>query len=95
MVTTSKPEMLLELVQDDEHEVAFVEDQVNVEVLFNKTDKGEADKLTVGVGGIGVPIPQDDKSNNVLITSLSFIFMNINKTYLLIYMKIKESTTRK
>jgi hypothetical protein len=37
----------------------LVEDQVKVEVLPNKTETGSADKLTVGVGvvGVGVLLP--------------------------------------
>ncbi len=34
----------------------MVEDQVKVEVLPNKTDVGSADKLTVGVGVVGVGV---------------------------------------
>ena len=42
------------MVHVAEQEVALVEDQVRVEVLSKRTDVGSADKLTVGVGVVGV-----------------------------------------
>lgn len=57
MVTASSPEVEVLVVQDAEQEVAFAEDQVSVDVLFNKTDVGSAVKLTVGSGsGSGCPL---------------------------------------
>ena len=41
------------MVQLAEQEVALVEDQENVDVLFNKTDVGSAVKLMVGAGSAG------------------------------------------
>jgi hypothetical protein len=48
MVTASSPEKEVLVVQDAEQEVALVEAQESVEVLFNKTEVGSAVKLTVG-----------------------------------------------
>ena len=68
IVTVSDPEVDVWLVQDAEHEVALVEDQVKVEVLPSKTEAGSADRLTVGSGVDGVvgvfpsPPPPDRKS---------------------------------
>ena len=72
IVTTSEPELLVCVVQLAEQEVAFVEDQVKVEVLPNKTETGSADKLTIGVGVVGVgvfppPLPPPQEAINKIL----------------------------
>jgi hypothetical protein len=60
----------------------LVEDQVKVEVLPNKTETGSADKLTVGVGVVGVgvlpppppPPPQETIKKILKIIGNSFLF---------------------
>jgi hypothetical protein len=68
------------------------EDQVKVEVLPNKTETGSADKLTVGVGVVGVgelspppppPPPQEDINKIQAVTGNNFlIFIKYNLTYI-------------
>jgi hypothetical protein len=43
-------------IPDAVHDVAFVEDQVSVEVLPLITDAGLAESVTVGTGGITVTV---------------------------------------
>ena len=57
IVTASEPEVAVEDVQLAEQEEAFVEDQVKVEVLLNRTEVGSAERFTVGAGVVGVVGP--------------------------------------
>ena len=55
IVTTSEPEVPVCVVHEAEHVDVFDELQVSVEVPFNRTDVGSADKVTIGIGVDGVP----------------------------------------
>ena len=57
IVTASEPEEEVDEVQEAEHEDAFVEVHVSVEVFPNKTDVGSAEKFIDGAGVIGVESP--------------------------------------
>ena len=57
MLTTSEPEEEFDEVQEAEHEVALVDDQVSVEVFPSKTEIGSAERFTFGDGVIGVESP--------------------------------------
>ena len=71
------------MVHVAEQEVALVEDQVRVEVLSKRTDVGSADKLTVGVGVVGVlppppPPPPQETINKILkVMESNFLFNSI------------------
>ena len=82
-MTASEPELPVLEVQLAEQEVALVEDQVKVEVLSSKTDVGSADKLTVGVGVVGVvgvlpppppPPPQETINKKLKVMESNFLF---------------------
>ena len=60
-----------------------MEDQVRVEALSKRTDVGSADKLTVGVGVVGVvgvlpppppPPPQETMNKILIVMDISFLF---------------------
>ena len=78
IVTASEPELPACEVQVAEQEVALVDDQVRVEVLSRRTEVGSADKLTVGIGAVGVveppppPPPQATIIKQLRITSKFF-----------------------
>ena len=88
MVTCSEPEVAFDEVHDAEQELAFEEDQVNVDSLFNKTDVGSADKETLGAGVVGAddceppppppPPPPHDVINSIEIKLIKkFLTKNI------------------
>ena len=70
MVSISEPVLLVWVVQLAEQEVALVDDQVSVEVFSKRTEVGSADKLTVGIGVVGVlpppPPPPQETMNKML-----------------------------
>jgi hypothetical protein len=83
IVTASEPDVPVCEVQVAEQEVAFVDDQVRVEVLSRRTEVGSADKLTVGAGvdgGVGVlpppppPPPQETINKITKVMGSSFLF---------------------
>ena len=83
MVSASEPDVPVWVVQDAEQDLALVEDQVRVEVLSKTTDVGSADKLTVGVGVVGVvgvlpppppPPPQETMNKILIVMDISFLF---------------------
>ena len=57
IVTSSDPDEEVLLVHEAEQAVELVDDQVRVDVLFNKTDAGSAERVIVGEGAFGVPPP--------------------------------------
>tara|TARA_B100000886_G_C20265454_1_gene424759 strand:+ start:423 stop:758 length:336 start_codon:yes stop_codon:yes gene_type:complete len=82
IVTASEPEVAVEDVQLAEQEEAFVEDQVKVEVLLNKTEVGSAERFTIGVGVTGEeeppppPPPQEIRSKvHSIIGNALFIYL--------------------
>tara|TARA_B110000259_G_scaffold154105_1_gene174602 strand:+ start:3831 stop:4130 length:300 start_codon:yes stop_codon:yes gene_type:complete len=82
IVTASEPELPVWLVQEAEHDVAFAEDQVKVEVFSIKTDIGSADKFTVGKGVVGVgepPPPPHEIINNKQNTIGNFLINKLIK----------------
>ena len=83
IVTASEPEVAVEDVQLAEQEEAFVEDQVKVEVLLNRTEVGSAERFTVGGGVTGEeepppppPPPQEVRSKVHSIIGNAF-FINL------------------
>ena len=79
IVTSSEPEVAFEEVHEAEHVVVLFDDQLKVDVLFNSTDTGFAERLTVGVnGGVGgagllpPPPPQETITKEHIITSKFF-----------------------
>jgi hypothetical protein len=82
---TSVPDIALEPDQppDAEHEVAFVDDQVMVDVPPASTKPGEAPTLTVGAGvegGDGAAFPSDPpppqpESSSPMMSGTSNLFM--------------------
>jgi len=68
----------------------LVEDQVKVEVFSSKTDIGSADRLTVGVGVVGVgvlppppPPPPQDIMNKIDDIHNNLFMLCINLTHLI------------
>tara|TARA_B100000989_G_C19525444_1_gene466570 strand:+ start:3080 stop:3313 length:234 start_codon:yes stop_codon:yes gene_type:complete len=62
IVTSMEPDTDVEEVQSAEHDVALVDDQLKIVVLFNKTDKSSAIKFTVGKGLDPPPPPHETKT---------------------------------
>ena len=50
---------------DAEQLEAFVDDQVRVKVLPTSTSEADEDSETVGTGGVELPPPPQDVSNNI------------------------------
>ena len=86
IVTASEPDTAVDDVQSAEQDVAFVDDQVRVDVFSKTTEVGSADKLTIGAGVVGVvgvlppppPPPPQETINKILkVMGSNFIFNSI------------------
>ena len=73
MTTSIDPDVEVDEVQFAEQDDAFVDDQVKVDVFDSKTDKGLADKFTVGTGFEPPPPPPQDTIKKTDKTKINLI----------------------